>query len=256
VAWDARKAAVDLRHTPHAAGATTVTLDGLRNAVELRTCDGSGQLPAGSLMPVNLQGLRLAADFPATNPRVVTQLPLMARLEPVFRALFTAIQALGWNDLLYSTGGGACFRGVRHPGGATVTIDGRPVSIDPFTAPDATTVTRVNTLFTPAARARAIAAGRTARTQSNHLYGTAIDFNVPENQQAVAARRFGSMDPRLVAIFQAFHFHFGGCITPSDPMHFDYCVSACAPPAAATGALGPVVTRNLLLPLAVGRVLT
>lgn len=255
-AWTARTSAVDARHTPHVAGAAAVTLDGLRNAVELRTCDGSGHLAAGSVVSVPLQGLHLAAEFPATNPRVLTALPLMARLAPTFVSLFAALRSLGWNDLLYATGGGHCFRGIRHPGAARIAVDGRPITVDPFTAPDATAVTRVNTLFTAAQRTRVIAASLTARRPSNHLYGMAIDFNVPENEQAVATRRHGSMDPRLVAMFGAFHFQFGACFTPSDPMHFDYCVAPCAPAPATTGTLGPVVTPKLLLPLAAGTVLT
>jgi hypothetical protein len=77
----------------------------------------------------------------------------------------------------------------------------------------------------------------------------AIDFNVPENQPDVLDRPFGSMDPRIVAIFQAFHFQFGGCFPHTDPMHFDYCRAPCAPAAANAGTLGPVVTPRLLMPI-------
>jgi hypothetical protein len=54
----------------------------------------------------------------------------------------------------------------------------------------------------------------------------------------VAGRPFGSMDPRLVALFEAFHFRWGAGFNPTDPHHFDYCQAACAP-AAAAGRLAP-----------------
>jgi hypothetical protein len=57
------------------------------------------------------------------------------------------------------------------------------------------------------------------------------------------------MDPRMVAIFEAFHFNFGACFTPTDPMHFDYCQAPCAPAAANAGTLGPVVTERMLMPM-------
>jgi len=64
------------------------------------------------------------------------------------------------------------------------------------------------------------------------------------------------MDPRIVAIFEAFHFRFGACFGLTDPMHFEYCETPCAPAAATTGTLGAVVTRRMLLPEGItGRVL-
>ena len=66
---------------------------------------------------------------------------------------------------------------------------------------------------------------------SEHGLGAAIDFNVTENDQGIAARPFGSMDPRIVAIFEAFHFRFGACFNPTDPMHFeDLRGAVCAGP--------------------------
>ena len=256
-AWPRRVADVDARHAPHAAGATVVTLQGLRNAIELRECaNSSPHLPARALAGLSLQGLELAYEFPATRGRIITELPLMVDLHPVYTALFQAIRELGWNDLLYQTSGAGCFRGTKHPAAARVTISGAQVTIDPFNRPDATTVTRINTLFTAAERARVIAATQTARRLSEHGLGAAIDFNVPENGQNVAARPFGSMDPRIVAIFEAFHFRSGACFAPTDPMHFEYCQAACAPAAASAGTLGRVVTPRMLLPVqATGRVL-
>jgi hypothetical protein len=256
-AWAAKLRDADAHHTPHAAGATVVTLNGLLNAVELRECDNSSRhLPAGAISTLDLQGLELAFDFPLPR-RIVTRLALMSQLHPVYTALFQAIRELGWNDLLYETEGGACFRGVSHPATFRVMIGGSSVTVNPFNAPDATTVTRINTLFTPVQRNKVIAASQTAQTMSQHGLGAAIDFNVPENEQDSNARPFGSMDPRIVAIFEAFHFQSGACFRPTDPMHFEYCQAPCAPAAANAGALGPVVTPRMLLPLrATDRVLT
>ena len=57
---------------------------------------------------------------------------------------------------------------------------------------------------------------------SDHAYGLAVDLNVPENGQRLAARPFGSMDVRVVALFQALHFEWGACFPQTDPMHFQY----------------------------------
>jgi len=255
--WSQRRSDTDARLTPHAAGATTVTLDGLRNAIALRECENdSPHLPSGAIARVSMQGLELTYDFPRARGRTITELPVMAQLRPVYTALFQAIRALGWNDLLYQTSGAACFRGIKHPAAARILVNGKQVTIDPFNNPTATTVTQVNTLFSGPDRARVIAATHTARTLSEHGLGAAIDFNVPENEQNVAARRFGSMDPRIVAIFEAFHFRCGARFDPPDPMHFDYCQAPCAPAAANAGTLGPVVTRQTLIPItATSRVL-
>lgn len=251
-AWTRRVADTDARFAPMAAGAATVTLDGLRNAAALRECENSSaHLPAGAMPSLTLRGLELAYDFPMTHGRrAIRALPLMAQLHPVYTALFQTIAALGWNDLLYQTSGGGCFRGIKHPAAARITVAGRPVTIDPFHAPDATKVTQINTLFTPAERAAVVAAARTARRMSEHGLGAAIDFNVPENAQDDARRPFGSMDPRIIAVFEAFHFRFGACFSPTDPMHFEYCAAPCAPAAANLGTLGPVVTPSMLLPAA------
>jgi len=248
-AWTQRRADTDAANSPLAATAAAVTLAGLRNAVALRECDDANpHLPAGVFTAVDLQGLELATDFPQTRGRVVTRLTLLSLLRRVYTELFRAIRELGWNDLLYQTGGGGCFRGIRHPAAARVTVGGVSVLVDPFHRPDATTVARVNANFTAAQRTRALRAVQSARRMSEHSLGAAIDFNVPENEQDTAARPFGSMDPRLVAIFEAFHFRFGGCFGTTDPMHFEYCQSPCAPAAANAGALGPVVTPRLLVP--------
>jgi hypothetical protein len=258
-AWTQKVADADSHHAPHAATATAITLDGLLNAIELRAddCDNNNpHLPAGLLGLLQFPGLRMAYDFPRPQ-RIVTGLTLMGVLHPVFTALFSAIHHLGWNDLLFETEGGACFRGVHHSPTVKVTVGGKQIKINPFKNPDATMVTRLNTLASAGDRAAVVSACRAARSLSQHGLGAAIDFNVPENQPGSATRPFGSMDPRIVAIFEAFQFRFGACFNPTDPMHFEYCQSPCAPASANAGTLGAVVTSRMLLPLrATERVLT
>jgi D-alanyl-D-alanine carboxypeptidase len=243
--WARRLADTDARFAPLGAGATTVTLSSLQNAIALRDCPAADPfVPANALGALDLQGLELATDFPMpTSGRTIRRLTLMTQLHPVFSALFQAIKALGWNDLLYQSSGGACFRGVKHDATARITVGGVSTTVNPFGAPTAATVTHINTDFTPAQRATVLAAVRTARTLSEHGLGAAIDFDYQENVDRVAARPFGSMDPRIVAIFEAFNFRWGACFAPTDPMHFDYCAAACAPAAAVAPpapAVGPL----------------
>jgi len=248
-AWQKKRGDADGRNRPHAAGATQVTLSGLRNAVELHQCDnGSRHLPAGTISMLDLQGLDLGYDFPVPQ-RIVTKLALLTQLHPVYTAVFQAIRELGWNDLLYETEGGACFRGIKHPAAFKLTIDGKQITVNAFNNPDQTTVTRLNTNATAEQRSEVLAACEAARGMSEHGLGAAIDYNVPENQQKSRARPYGSMDPRIVAIFEAFHFKWGACFDPTDPMHFEYAKAPWAPGAANAGTLGPVVTPRLLMPI-------
>ncbi len=231
-AWAQRVSDTDTRFPPLAAGATQVTLSGLQGAAALRECENDNpHLLAGALANLRLQGLELAFEFPITvGRRTVTQLPLMTQLHPVYTALFRAIKELGWNDLMYQTSGAGCFRGIKHGASVRVNDGGTLITVNPFDAPNATTVRRINTLFTPPQRAHAIHVARdVAHTMSDHGLGAAIDIDVFENEQSVAARPHGSMDPRLVAIFEAFHFRWGACFGTTDPMHFEYCQAACAP---------------------------
>jgi hypothetical protein len=57
-----------------------------------------------------------------------------------------------------------------------------------------------------------------ARRMSEHSLGIAIDLNVFENGQNTT----GSMDPRLVALFEAYRFRWGKGFPTPDPMHFEY----------------------------------
>lgn len=259
-AWTQRLADADAAHAPHAAGAMVVTLAGLRNALSLRRCDnGNPHLPAGTLSRLSLQGLELAYNFPMqVGATTIRRLTLLQQLHPVYTALFRTIKELGWNDLLYQTSGGGCFRGIKHGAASRVNIGGTSVLVNPFNNPNATTVNRINTNFTPAQRTRVVQATRTARRMSEHGLGAAIDVNVPENGQRIAGRAFGSMDPRITAVFEAFHFRWGACFTTTDPMHFEYCSATCAP-AAAPATLAPgtpaAAPGGGALPMGVGPVI-
>ncbi len=158
----------------------------------LRTCDNT-QLPAGILQRADFQGLEMAFDYPVTvGTRVITRLNVMTLIQPTVELIFTTIRELGWNDLLFQTSGAGCFRGVKL----------RRDPADPN-------------------RHR-----RAARRISDHSFGLAMDFNAFENGQ-VAARPSGSMDPRIVLLFETFLFQWGRCFPQPDPMHFQYCGAAC-----------------------------
>ena len=58
-----------------------------------------------------------------------------------------------------------------------------------------------------------------ARRISNHGYGIAYDVMNHENEQG---QRHATTDPRIVAVFDAFHFQWGLSFPTPDPMHFDY----------------------------------
>jgi hypothetical protein len=241
-AWNQRVADADAAHAPIAAGAPLVTLAGLLNAQSLRRCDnGNPHIPAGSLGSLGLQGVELIEGFPAvaSAANIVRRLTLLTQIHPVGTALFRAIRELGWNDLVYETEGSTCFRGVKHNPRIRDAAN-NPIALAPFNAPTAATVNVINNVANPASRAAVIAAARTARTLSDHGMGIAIDINYPENVDSVALRPFGSMDPRVVALFEAFNFRWGACFNPTDPHHFDYCQAACAPgPVAAPPAPPP-----------------
>ncbi|MES1245539.1 MAG: M15 family metallopeptidase, partial [Acidobacteriota bacterium] len=74
-----------------------------------------------------------------------------------------------------------------------------------------------------------------ARNISNHSYGTAVDLMTFENPQGFST---SAIDPRLVALFEAFSFKWGRCFkkrdgTPiPDAHHFQYCGQGCATGAA------------------------
>lgn len=242
-AWTRRLAEVDALHPPMAPTATQVTLDGLRNAAMLRQ-DAPASRPAGLLGPLNLQGLQLARGrFPLVDGGPVSeQVDLLRRVHPAFAAMFAAARELGWNDLMYQTSGTAAFRGIKHN---PRVVNAAGVSLGaPFSAPTQALVDRINNEATPASRAAVIrAATVAARTMSDHALGIAVDLNYPENVDNAGSRPFGSMDPRLVALFEAFNFRWGAGFSPTDPHHFEYCENPCAPAAVAglpAPAAGPL----------------
>jgi LysM repeat protein len=57
------------------------------------------------------------------------------------------------------------------------------------------------------------------RDLSVHSWGIAIDINASTNQPGTK----GDMDPRVIEIFQAHGFYWGGNF--ADPMHFQYCAN-------------------------------
>jgi hypothetical protein len=169
----------------------------------LRTCHPERIAALGLLGGASLGGLELMSAFPrlaATRGGILTQLSVLSALRPHFELLFRTIHELGWGDLLFQTEGSGCFRGNKVSGNL----------------------------------ARRAAA---ARNISNHGYGIAVDLQVIENPQG---QRDSTIDPRIVAIFEAFQFRWGRCFAaPSDPdpHHFEYCGAPCmpAPPAPGTG---------------------
>lgn len=138
----------------------------------------------------SLQGVALVIDYPAlVGAPVALDLSVLGAVQPIVAGLFQTLGRLGWTDLLFQTGGAACFRGTKQP-------------------PDQTR---------PASQAGA------ARTMSNHALGTAADFQTFENIQGSG----GLMNPLIVALFEAFRFRWGRCFPVPDPMHFEYCGAAC-----------------------------
>jgi hypothetical protein len=203
--WQARLADTDQQFPPTPG---QVTLTALQNAAALRHCQNNNpHLPQGLLLPASLQGVELASDFPLrVGAPIITRLTVLGVLRPVFELAFRTISDLGWNDLLYHTDGAACFRGVKHP---------------PHRVFQNLTQQTVNTI-TAAQQPAVLSAIQSARTMSNHGLGAAVDFNTFENWQDVAARPRGSMNPRIVALFEAFNFRWGACFSTTDPMHFEY----------------------------------
>lgn len=258
-AWNRRVAAVDAMHAPIAAGAARLTLAGLRNALELRQ-DAPGHIPAGTQGGLDLQGLELArGTFPLVDGGPVsTRFTLLRQIHPVCTALFRAIRELGWNDLIYQNSGAVAFRGIKHSPRAVAAPGNPPIPSPWGAAPTQALVDQINNTATAASRTAVINAVRTARSMSDHAMAIAIDVNYPENVDNVAARPFGSMDPRLVALFEAFHFRWGAGFSPTDPHHFDYSQNPSAPaavagqPAPAAGAL-PGMIPNFPAPGSKGK---
>lgn len=157
----------------------------------LHDCDNEPLQRSGLLSSASFGGLEMVYDFPVrvsggAHPRVLHAVSILAGAQGVFESVFRTIALLGWNDLLFQTAGAGCLRGTN--------LGEETLRRDP------------ERYYSAAERI------------SNHGYGLAIDCNVPENGQ----RTTGSMDPRIVAVFEAFHFRWGKCFPVSDPMHFEY----------------------------------
>jgi N-acetylmuramoyl-L-alanine amidase len=155
------------------------------NTKALNECDNHYLSGLGLTVANALSGLELVTEFPAAaSHRVVRSLTGLSAIQTAWELAFQTVRDLGWNDLLFQTGGMLCFRGTK--------IQGNPAAL---------------------------------RRMSNHSSGTAGDFNDFENRQMSAA---GSMDPRIVALFEALNFRWGQCFRNAqnnpipDPMHFEY----------------------------------
>jgi hypothetical protein len=181
--WRRRLADTDL-HFPHDVGKRTKAL----------TTDDMTYLdPTNLLHMASIGGLRLTANYPAlAGVPLVRRVRVLDAIRPVVELMLQTVHDLGWNDLVFETGGGAVFRGRRQP----------PQPANPMHH------------------------HMLARVISNHGYGLAIDFNTFENTQD-RARPNGSIDPRIVALIEAFSFQWGGCFGTPDPMHFEYCGAGC-----------------------------
>ena len=190
----------------------------------LRTCNDERVTGLRLISSASLGGLELTGQFPRLAPPaggsragIHTNMGFLTALRCTFEHLMRTIYQLGWGDLLFQTAGSGCFRGNKVQGDL----------------------------------ARRAAA---ARRISNHGFGIAVDLMVLENPQG---QRTSTIDPRIVAIFEAFHFRWGRCFAaPSDPdpHHFEYCGSGCAPAtgggqslealAASIGGLGPLALED------------
>ena len=203
-----------------------ISLNGLRKTEALRRCDnGNRHLPRGAWREADLGGIELVpATFyplrlsPDRRPRVYGRLPVLAAIQPVVESLFEALRELGWNDLVFQSAGSGCFRGTKL----------RPRRF--FRNPTPSRLAELQA-ESPRNLRRVQRAMRAARRMSNHALGVAIDVNTFENDRT-GGRPFGSLDPRVVALFEAFHFRWGACFPQPDPMHFEYCQAPCAPPLA------------------------
>jgi hypothetical protein len=155
------------------------------NPKPLNECDDRYLANLGLTVANALNGLELMSVFPASASRAkVGSLTGLASIQPAWELAFQTVRDLGWNDLLFQTGGMLCFRGTK--------IEGDSAAL---------------------------------RRMSNHSSGTAADFNDFENRQM---SRAGSMDPRIVALFESLGFRWGRCFKTAqnkpipDPMHFEY----------------------------------
>jgi N-acetylmuramoyl-L-alanine amidase len=141
--------------------------------------------PLGLISPVNYGGLELARTWPrlaSPTTGLATNGKALTAIKPTAELLFRTIHDLGWHDLLFHTQGSFCLRGIKN------------------------------------------GTAQSARNVSDHGFGTAFDLNVFENPQLRRGTTFvpGAMDPRIVKLFESFHFRWGKCFRPADLHHFEY----------------------------------
>jgi hypothetical protein len=166
------------------------TLDSDPKTKWLTDCDRSDYLNRVNLMQkISLEGLELAYHYPMLQNGRGTPtfrgLTLLTNAEPVYKRLFYTIRSLGWNDLVFQFEGSFCLRGRKTPSAKSPNRHSQ------------------------------------ARIISNHGFGLALDINAVENKQTVHQQP-DMMDPRVVALFEAFGFTWGRCFRTTDPMHFEY----------------------------------
>lgn len=227
-AWAQRVADVDTEFPPSPG---EITLTALQNAKKLRSDDGSSAyLPSGTRERLDPGGLHLVYDFPNEGTPSARKPKVLAALLPAFNAIFSTLRELGWNDLVYQTSGAGVFRGMKSGHKVKLLLpDGSDDSISALSSPTQAKVDKINAYGDDDGKERVLKAIRRSRKMSDHAMGIAIDINVPENGQNVEGRKYGSIDPRVVALFEAFNFKWGACFGDTDPHHFEYCKDDCAP---------------------------
>jgi D-alanyl-D-alanine carboxypeptidase len=146
---------------------------------------------AAKMDQLSLGGLQLAYSYPIlTKHRSdvrtrIRKAAVLSSLAAIFSSVFSTMYELGWNDLCFQLQGTFLFRGKK-------------------------------------SKEKALPADklRRAKQLSKHGYGKAVDINPTENPIGRALPR---IDPRVVALFEAFGFTNLGC-EPSEPdaMHFEY----------------------------------
>lgn len=111
-AWQQRITQVDKAFPPHLSNAAVAAL---RTIVDNPAVYGQAGLQAQA----SLGTMRvLAGDYPKVEPagRNIgrSSANVLGGLPPAFEAVFSTLEALGWNDLLFHTSGTMVFRGVRN----------------------------------------------------------------------------------------------------------------------------------------------
>jgi N-acetylmuramoyl-L-alanine amidase len=101
-----------------AAWATRLSdFDAGKNTTPLTQCDDRYVASLGLTAPNALGGLELLTSFPAPSTRrPLSSLEGLAQIRAAWELAFQTVRDLGWNDLLFQTGGMLCFRGTKIQG--------------------------------------------------------------------------------------------------------------------------------------------